>query len=113
MTGNPGHLATQADSDNLLTNLLNANIFQDLTKNFYFFGHGSQNNLGTMAGDDSVHFYARDVAYGLGNQLFAYGGPYNHPTPGKYRLGQAYRLVFLDGCSTAMDPEWAHAVGIY
>jgi hypothetical protein len=109
--GNPGHLATQTDSDALLGNLENTNIFSPLTKNFYFFGHGSQNNLGTMAGDDTVHFYAREVAYGLGNQLFAYGGP--HLDPGKRRAGQAYRLVFLDGCCTAMDPEWAHAFGIY
>lgn len=64
-----------------------------------------------MAGDDTVHFYARDVAYGLGNQLFAYGQ--GQISPGKHRFGQAYRLVFLDGCATAMDPEWAHAFGIF
>jgi len=106
--GNPGHLATQADSDALMYNLANENLFQAPTKNFYFFGHASINNLGTMEGDDSVHFYAWELAARLGNTSFAYG-----KRAGKWRTGQAYRLVFLDGCCTAMDPEWAHSFGVY
>lgn len=108
--GNPGHLATQADSNALLTNLANVNIFQDNTKNFYFFGHGNQSSIGTMD-PSTVHLKAHDVADMLDNDSFTYYS--QGSSPGKRRFGQAYRLVFLDACCTAMWPEWAHAFGIY
>ena len=107
--GNPGHLAYQSDCDALLANLANTSIFGELTKNFYYFGHASPNNLGTM---DYLFFNTKDVADRLENHDFTYYGPGRH-TPGKHRFGQAYRLVFLDGCATAMDADWAHAFGVY
>ena len=107
--GNPGHLAYQSDCDALLANLANTSMFGDLTKNFYYFGHASPNNLGTK---DYLFFNTKDVADRLENHDFTYYGPGRH-TPGKHRFGQAYRLVFLDGCATAMDADWAHAFGVY
>ena len=114
--GNPGHLATQSDSDNLLANLANGNIFQALTKNFYFFGHANPGDVGTMD-PNVVHLTAHDVATQLGNLYFYFGNNQqpNSPIvkPGTFRDGQAYRLVFLDGCCTAMNSDWAHAFGVY
>ncbi len=98
--GNPGHLATQADANNLLTNLALVN-----TKNFYFFGHASSSTIGTS---DDYLLTARGLAIRLGNYSFTWGS-----SAGTNRTGQAYRLVFLDGCATALDHDWAHAFGVY
>lgn len=108
--GNPGHLATQTNADLLLTNLSNVNGPAIPTKNFFFFGHGGGTIIGTKNSD--ARLSSRDVAYALGNQLFAFGGGTNHVEPGVLCLGQKYRLVFLDGCATANSPEWAFAFGI-
>jgi hypothetical protein len=108
--GNPGHIGSQTDMNLLLTNLANVNLFQNLAKNFYYFGHAYGNQIGTGDGT-TVMLKAHQVADALENDVFTYGMGH-HLKPGILRLGQAYRFVFLDGCSTATDAEWAHAFGI-
>jgi hypothetical protein len=107
--GNPGHLASMSDVSNLLTNLGNGNLLQPLTKNFYFFGHGNSTEIGTL--NDDAYFNAGQVASALGNGIFTYGK--GHISSGVLRLGQAYRLVFLDACFTAFDSDFAHAFGVF
>jgi hypothetical protein len=114
ITGNPGHLSTQADADALLHNLSNVgitsitNLFptEHRTKNFYFFGHNKGPTFGTMNNDANVQ--RSDVAQALGNLNFTSG-----ENKGKISTGQQYRFVFLDACSTADDADWAHAFGIH
>jgi hypothetical protein len=109
--GNPGHLANQADADVLLTNLANKIYYTAPTKNFFFLGHGAGYAVGTIGHD--VDLKVIDVANQLGNHDFAYGDMVNHIPRGVHRVGQAYRLVFLDACFTSDNPEWANSFGIF
>jgi hypothetical protein len=109
LQGVPGHLGSQDNCDALLANLANEALFGPLTKNFYYFGHANSGTLETA--HNNQFFTASALSERLGNHGFAYYEPGSRP--GIHRFGQAYRLVFLDGCDTAHDPEWAHAFGVY
>jgi hypothetical protein len=101
-TGNSGYLPDQASVEPLLYNLSNlASWPNPVTKNFIFLGHGAPNRIG---GKDSPDISYRDVATRLGNYNFTF----NYPTPPLQR----YRFVFLAGCQTAKDHDWAHVFGV-
>ena len=92
LNGDPGYLATTNDVNGLTNNLAYA-----LTKNFYFYGHGSVTDLG--GADDKIDISSVD----LGSVL-----------QGKNSLQRLhpYRFVFLDACDTAGGLCWAKAFGI-
>ena len=97
LNGNPGYLADQAAADYLA----GTNLVLDATRNFFFFGHGSPNEVGD--GDRHGLEIARVLeGIKLKNSFDANGIWNQHP----------YRFVFLNACDTAADPGWAHTFGI-
>jgi hypothetical protein len=111
--GKPGYLPDKSSVTNLLNNLGNVNIFTALTKNFFFFGHGSSTALGDgKKPDPTVNIDYTQVANALGNYSFV------NSTRGKsssinYFPNTAYRFAFLDACDTADDADWSHTFGIH
>src|SRR5690606_37643544 len=74
--------------------------------NFYFYGHGSPNNIGDghPMGGTSAYLLAWEVATALGNVRSVRGGiAASHP----------YRFVFLDACETAATKDWQRAFGFF
>jgi hypothetical protein len=100
---NPGYIANQDGVNQLLANLTNDSPNIDLTRNFFFFGHGAPDELGD-GNRQQVEIKMGKIAGGLGNIYYL--------NSNSVPLRQ-YRFVFLDTCDTADDFQWAHAFGIY
>ena len=94
--GYPGYLTSRA----AVTNTLYSDLGNGTTKNFYGYGHGNKDYLGTRYRD--VFMTAPEVAKVLANQF----------NSGSICLTNPYRFVFLDGCSTASGKQWRQAFGI-
>jgi len=82
-----------------LTNLL----FNQDTRNFYFWGHGSASVLGFGVNDPNNGVRARALQELLGNVLVAH----------EIQIWQAFRFVWLDGCTTGVQGSaWPQTFGI-
>jgi hypothetical protein len=82
---NPTTLSSQNDFNTLLA----SDLRQDAVRNFYYFGHGGPNILGSLQSSaPNGSFTAANVQIALKNN---YPATNAHP----------YRFVFLDGCKTA------------
>ena len=103
--GYAGFLEDQAKADSLVTKLA-----QDApqgsgedNRNFYYIGHGTQDSIGDR--DAPVPSIERiNVSRALRNEVTVRGIKLlpHHP----------YRLVWLDSCKSAKNPNWATAFGI-
>ena len=95
--GYPGYLTSR----DTVTNLLYPDLGNGTTKNFYGYGHGNKDYLGTK--NNEVFMTAPEVAGILANQFKSSGG---------LCVTNPYRFVFLDGCKTAAGKDWRRAFGI-
>ena len=96
--GDPGYIA-----NNLRATALKTSLGHESVRNFYFNGHGSPTKLGDGE-NGNVTIDIDSVSGVLGNNYNHYSNRWRkHP----------YRLVFLDACETANNPNWAHAFGVY
>jgi hypothetical protein len=91
---------------------LRATMFDPRFRNFYYYGHGSANDIGA-----DVHTFDNNN-YVTGGRNFA--GSKAHLSSGTVRTeitfnrfagSRPYRFAFLDGCNTA-NGEWPDAFGI-
>jgi hypothetical protein len=64
-------------------------LYNPLSRNLVYFGHGGPNNLGYNWANPNVSISAADIAAHL------------HTIPDNQTNRHAFRFVFLDGCSTA------------
>jgi hypothetical protein len=102
--GDAGYVETQG-----IVPLLLRNLGETPTFNFYFEGgHGNSDTLGNNIPDGvtgAIVIRRTDVARALGNGIV--------PETATFVRTQPYRLVFLNACDTADNPDWARAFGIF
>jgi len=102
--GYPGYLPNMAKA----TDYLLPDLALPAMRNFYWHGHGSTASIGDGKEPDpsnpgaKVFITTKDVNEALGNTWSFWKLKMEHP----------YRLVFLDGCSTADTDDWRKAFGI-
>ncbi len=99
--GIPGYLSDRSAATNLLGDFASGG-----TRNFYFYGHGSTTYIGDGQTNTTSPAYlsAGEVSRMLANSWSAKNG---------IKAKTPYRFVFLDGCETGKDNNWAHSFGIY
>lgn len=93
--GKPGRIDTAQRRLDLLSNLGSGG-----PKNFFYIGHASSWRLTDRF---TLHITNADIQWELDNYFTAEDGIWNH---------NPYRFVFLFGCKTANNPNWAHSFGI-
>jgi hypothetical protein len=102
---------TQTERNNSWSDL-KAALSQGSYRNFYYYGHGGPNTIGTDGHEFDTNGY---VTVGLrlpGSKAYLESGyVQNVLTFNKYAGSRPYRFVWLDGCSTA-NGNWPTAFGV-